>query len=157
MTKLLRKDSKPFFKVLEKLTDSRYNFNINHDFKNVENAYKLDMYFNHEFVASCSIPDFDITTAIDCLIDLINCEEKQSYVDYFNSLGVSFKLYHCKNINGKNFYSFRKYDSDKWTKISNKLAEYILKQKDISIEVEYDNVLNTLQYDGYYDINLKGE
>lgn len=157
MNRLLRKDSKPFFKVLDKLTDSRYNFNINHDFKNGENAYKLDMFFDHEFIASCSIPDFDVTTAFDCLVDLVQSTEKQSHSTYFDVIGVSFKLYHCKNLNGKNFYSFRKYDSDKWIKISNKLAEYILEQKNISIEGSYDNVLNTLQYDCYYDVNLKGE
>ncbi len=87
MDKLLKKDTKRFLSVLYKLTDKRFNFNIVHSFENGKNGYSLEMYFCNDFVASCSIPYFDITTAVDCLIDLVNYAElkhylRQSYQSY---------------------------------------------------------------------------
>ena len=59
-------------------------------------------------------------------------------------------------MNGKNYFSFKKHDSDKWVKISPKLASYILEQNDISIDGLCENVVSYCQYDCYYDVNLKG-
>lgn len=156
MSKLFKKDEKQFINALYKLTDKRFSFNIIHSFKNSENVFNLEMYFMNDFVASCSIPDFDTTTAADCLIDLLNYADKQTHNDYFDKFGISFKIYHCKNLNGKNYFSFRKSDSNKWVKISDKLAVYILEQNDILIDGLYDNVVSYCQYDCYYDVNLKG-
>lgn len=157
MSKLLKKDIKPFLNVLYKLTDERFKFSIIPSFKNGEMGYNLEMYFCNDFVASCSIPDFDITTAVDCLIDILNYSEKQNHADYFDKFGISFKLYYCKNLNGKTYYSFKKRDNDKWVKISDKLAAYILEQNDISIDGLCDNVVSYCQYDCYYNVNLRGE
>lgn len=156
MNKLLKKDAKHFLNVLYKLTDGRFKFSIVHSFNNGEIGYSLETYFCNDFIASCSIPDFDITTAVNCLIDLLNFAELKHNQAYFDKLGISFKIYHCKNLNGKNYYSFKKHDQDKWVKISNKLASYILDQKDIVINGLCDNVVSYCQYDCYYDVNLKG-
>ena len=156
MSKLFKKDIKQFINVLNKLTDKRFDFNIVHGFENGENVFNLEMYFCNDFIASCSIPDFDITTAVDCLIDLVNYAELQHDKDYFDKFGISFKIYHCKNLNEKNYFSFKKHASDKWVKISDKLASYILEQNDISIDGLYDNVVSYHLYDCYYDVNLKG-
>ena len=156
MNKLLKKDAKPFLNVLYKLTDERLKFSIVSSFNNGEIGYSLETYFCNTFIASCSIPDFDITTAVDCLIDLLNYSELQNHAKYFDKIGISFELYHCKNLNGKNYYSFRKCTGDKWTKISDKLALYILDQNDIEIDGLCDNVVSYCQYDCYYDVNLKG-
>ena len=51
---------------------------------------------------------------------------------------------------------FKKHDSDKWVKISDQLASYILAQNDISINGLCDNVVSFCRYDCYYDVNLKG-
>ena len=156
MSKLFKKDSKQFINALHKLTDKRFSFNIVHSFENGENVFNLEMYFMNDFIATCSIPDFDIATAVDCLIDLVNYSELKNSQAYFDNFGISFKIYHCKNLNGKNYYSFRKSDGDKWVKISDKLAAYILEQSDISINGLYDNVVSYCQYGCYYDVNLKG-
>ena len=76
--------------------------------------------------------------------------------DYFDKIGVSFEIYHCINLNGKNYFSFRKNDSDKWVKISDKVASYILAQNDIVINGLCDSVASCCQYDCYYNVNLKG-
>ena len=157
MVKLLKKDVKAFLNVLYKLTDERFKFSIVRSFKNGEIGYNLETYFCNDFAESCSIPDFNITTAVDCLIDLLNYSEIQNYANYFDNFGISFNLYHCKNLNGKTYYSFKKCDGDKWVKISDKLASYILEQNDISIDGLCDNVVSYCQYDCYYNINLKGE
>lgn len=156
MNKLLKKNTKPFLNVLYKLTDERFKFSIVHSFNNGEIGYNLETYFCNKFIASCSIPDFDITTAVDCLIDLLNYSELKNNQAYFDNYGISFKIYHCKNLNGKNYYSFKKHDSDKWVKISDKLASYILDQNDITIEGLCDNVVSYCHYDCYYAVNLKG-
>ena len=156
MNKLFKKDTKEFINVLNKLTDKRFNFNIVHGYDNGENVFNLEMYFMNNFIVSCSIPDFDITTAVDCLIDLVNYAELQHDQAYFDKVGISFKIYHCKNLNGKTYYTFKKHDCDKWVKISDKLASYILQQNDISINGLCDNVVSYCQYDCYYDVNLKG-
>ena len=157
MTKLLKKDSVPFLKVLHKLTDKRFSFNIVHTFDLGVQGYNLEMSFMGDFVASCSIPEFHITTAVDCLIDLINYADKQNHSDYFDKFGVSFEIYHCKNLNGKNYYSFRKNEGKKWVKISDKVASYILEQNDIVINGLCDSVVSYCQYDCYYNVNLKGD
>ena len=64
MTKLLKKDSVPFLNVLCKLTDKRFSFNIVHSFENGVMGYSLETSFCGNFIASRSIPDFDITTAV---------------------------------------------------------------------------------------------
>ena len=156
MNKLLKKETKPFFNVLYKLTDKRFSFNIVHSFKNGEIGYNLEMYFYDKYITSCSIPDFDITTAVDCLIDLLNYSDMQNNQAYFDNYGISFKIYHCKSSNRKNYFSFKKHDSNKWVKISDKLASYILDQNDISINGLCDNVVSYCEYDCYYNINLKG-
>ena len=156
MTKLLKKESVPFLKVLHKLTDKRFSFNIVQSYDNGVMGYSLETSFCGNFIASCSIPEFHITTAVDCLIDLVNYAELKHDQDYFNKVGISFKIYHCKNLNGKNYFSFKKNDSDKWVKISDKLAAYILEQNDISINGLCENVVSYCQYDCYYNINLKG-
>ena len=156
MSKLFKKDTKRFLSALYKLTDNRFSFNIVHSFENGENVFNLEMYFCNDFVASCSIPDFDITTAVDCLIDLLNYSELKNNQAYFYKFGISFKIYHCKNLNGKNYYTFKKHDSAKWVKISDKLASYILEQNDILIDGLCDNVVSYCQYDCYYNVNLKG-
>ena len=97
MTKLVKKDSVPFLNVLHKLADKRFSFNIVHTFDLCVQGYSLEMSFMGDFVASCSIPDFHITTAVDCLIDLINYADKQSHSEYFDKFGISFQIYHCKN------------------------------------------------------------
>ena len=155
--KLLKKDSVPFLNVLHKLTDKRFSFNIIHTFDSGEQGYSLEMSFMGDFVASCSIPEFHITTAVDCLIDLINYADKQNHSDYFDKFGVSFEIYHCKNLNGKNYYSFRKNEGEKWVKISDKVATYILEQNDIVINGLCDSVVSYCQYDCYYNVNLKGD
>ena len=156
MNKLLKTDTKPFLNVLYKLTDERFKFSIVSSFKNGEMGYSLETYFCNDFIASCSIPDFDITTAVDYLIDLLNYSELQNHVEYFDKIGMSFELYHCKNLNGKNYYSFKKHACDKWVKISDKLASYILEQNDITVDGLCNNVISYCQYDCYYDVNLKG-
>ena len=156
MNKLLKKDTKPFLNTLHKLTDKRFNFNIVRSYENENNGYSLEMSFCGNYIASCSIPDFDITTAVDCLIDLLNYSELKHDQAYFDKFGISFKIYHCKNLNSKNYYSFKKNDSDKWVKISDKLAAYILDQNNILIDGLCDNVVSYCQYDCYYDVNLKG-
>lgn len=156
MNKLLKKNVKQFLNVLYKLTDERFKFSIVSSFNNGEIGYNLETYFCNDFIASCSIHDFDITTAVDCLIDLFNYSELKNNQSYFDKIGISFKIYHCKNLNGKNYYSFKKHDSDKWVKISDKLASYILEQNDISVDGLCDNVVSYCQYDCYYDVNLKG-
>ena len=156
MSKLFKKDAKQFINVLNKLTDKRFSFNIVNSYNDGVISYSLEMYFCNDFVAYCSIPDFDNTTAVDCLIDLVNYADKQNHNDYFDKFGIGFKIYHCKNLNGKNYYSFRKHDQDKWVKISDKLAAYILEQNDILIDGLCDNVVSYCQYDCCYDVNLKG-
>ena len=157
MSKLPKKESVPFLNVVHKLTDKRFSFNIVHSFKSGEQDFNLEMSFMGDFVASCSIPDFHITTAVDCLIDLLNHADMQNHSNYFDKFGISFEIYHCKNLNGKNYFSFRKNDSDKWVKISDKVASYILEQNDIAINGLYDSVVSYCQYDCYYNINLKSE
>jgi len=156
MSKLFKKDTKQFLSALHKLTDQRFSFNIVHSYENEVYGYSLEMSFCGNYIASCSICDFDITTAVDCLIDLVNYTELKHDQAYFDGFGISFKIYHCKNLNGKNYYSFKKHDGDKWVKISTKLASYILEQNDISIDGLCDNVFSYSQYDCYYDVNLKG-
>ena len=156
MAKLIKKDSVPFLKVLHKLADKRFSFNIVHSFNSGVQGYSLEMSFMGDFVASCSIPEFHITTAVECLIDLINYADKQSHGDYFDKFGVSFEIYHNK-LNGKNYYSFRKKEGDKWVKISDKVVSYILEQNDIVINGLYDSVVSYCQYDCYYNVNLKGD
>ena len=56
----------------------------------------------------------------------------------------------------KNYYSFRKNEGDKWVKISDKVASYILEQNDIAINGLCNNVVSYCHYDCYYNINLKG-
>lgn len=156
MTKLLKKESVPFLKVLHKLTDKRFSFSIVHSFDSGVQGFNLNMYFMNDFVASCSIPEFHITTAVDCLIDLINYADKQNHSDYFDKFGISFEIYHNK-LNGKNYFLFRKNEGDKWVKISDKIASYILEQNDIAINGLCDSVLSYCQYACYYNINLKGD
>ena len=155
--KLLKKDSGPFLNVLHKLADKRFSFIIVHSFDSGVQGLNLEMYFMGDFVSSCSIPEFHIATAVDCLIDLLNYADMQNHSNYFDNFGISFEIYHCKNLNGKNYYSFRKNISDKWVKISDKVASYILGQNDISIVGLCDNVISHCQYDCYYNVNLKSE
>ena len=157
MSKLFKKDTKQFLNALHKLTDKRFSFNIVHSFENGVMGYSLETLFCGKHIASCSIPDFDITTAVDYLIDLVNYTELKHNQAYFDKFGISFKIYHCKNLNEKNYFSFKKHDSDKWVKISDKLASYILEQNDISIRGLCDSVVSSWQYDCYYDVNLKGD
>ena len=156
MSKLFKKDTKQFLNALHKLTDKRFRFNIVRSFENGVMGCSLETSFCGNFIASCSIPEFHITTAVDCLIDLVNYTELKHDQDYFNKFGISFKIYHCKNLNGKNYYTFKKHDCDNWVKISHKLASYILEQNDIAIDGLCDSVVSYCQYDCYYDINLKG-
>ena len=156
MSKLFKKDTKQFINALHKLTDKRFSFNIVNSYENGAMRYSLETSFCGNFIATCSIKDFDVTTAVDCLIDLVNYIELKHDQAYFDKVGISFKIYHCKNLNGKNYYTFKKHDSDKWVKISDKLASYILEQNDISINGLCDNVGSYCQYDCYYNVNLKG-
>ena len=156
MTKLLKKESVPFLKVLHKLTDKRFSFNIVQSFENGVIGYSLETSFCGNYIATCSIPDFDITTTVDCLIDLVNYTGLKHDQAYFDKFGISFKIYHCKNLNGKTYYTFKKQDGDKWVKISDKLASYILEQNDISIDELCDSVISYCQYDCHYNVNLKG-
>ena len=157
LSKLFKKDSGPFLNVVHKLADKRFSFNIVHSFDLGVQGFNLEMSFMGDFVASCSIPDFHITTAVDCLIDLLNYADMQNHSNYFDKFGVPFEIYHCKNLNGKNYYSFRKNEGDKWVKISDKVASYILEQNDIAINGLCDSVVSYCQYDCYYNINLKGD
>ena len=156
VTKLLKKDSVPFLNVVHKLADKRFSFNIVHTFDLGVQGFNLEMSFMGDFVSSCSIPDFHITTAVDCLIDLLNYADMQNHSDYFDKFGISFKIYHNK-LNGKNYYSFRKNEGYKWVKISDKVAAYILGQNDIVINGLSDSVVSYCQYDCYYNVNLKGD
>ena len=156
MSKLFKKDTKQFINALHKLTDKRFSFNIVHSFENGVLGYNLETSFCGNFIASCSIQNFDITTAVDCLIDLVNYAELKRYQAYFDKFGITFKIYHCKNLNGKNYFSFKKHDSDNWVKISTKLASYILEQNDITIDGLYDSVISYWRHGCYYDVNLKG-
>ena len=151
--KLLKKDTKPFLNVLYKLTDNRFKFSLVHS---ADNHLSIEMYFCDVYTCSSSINDFTIESAFDCLIDLIVYADKQDNQSYFNKLGVSFEIYHNK-LNGKNYYSFRKNDSDKWVKISQHLASYILCCNDIEIDCLRDNVVSYCQYDAYYKILLRDE
>ena len=156
MSKLFKKDTKQFLNTLHKLTDKRFSFNIVRSFEKGVIGYSLETSFCGNFIASCSIPDFCITTAVDCLIDLVNYAELKHEQVYFDKVGISFKIYHCKNLNGKNYFSFKKHDSDNWVKISTKLASYILEQNDITIDGLYDSVISYWRHGCYYDVNLKG-
>ena len=156
MTKLYKKDVKKFINVLHKLTDKRFSFNIVNNYNDGVMGYSLEMYLMNDYIASCSIPDFHITTTINCLTDLLNYAELKHHEAYFDKFGISFKIYNCNNLNGKNYFTFRKNDNDRWVKISDKLASYILEQNDISIKGLCDNVVSYCQYDCYYSINLKG-
>ena len=151
--KLLKKDTKPFFNVLHKLTDGRFTFNLVHS---ADNHLSIEMYFCDVYTCSSPIKDFTIESAFDCLIDLIVYADKQDNQSYFNKFGVSFEIYHNK-LNDKNYYSFRKNEGKKWVKISDKLVSYILEQNDIVINGLCDSVVSYCQYDCYYNINLKGE
>ena len=151
--KLLKKDTKPFLNVLYKLTDNRFKFNLVHS---ADNRLSIEMYFCDVYTCSSAIRDLSIHSAFDCLIDLIVYAEKQDNADYFNAFGVSFEIYHNR-LNGKNYYSFRKNDSDKWVKISQHLASYILDCNDIEISGLYDNFGSYWQYDAYYKILLRDE
>ena len=156
MSKLFKKDTKQFINALHKLTDKRFSFDIVHSYNDGVMGYSLETSFCGNYIATCSIQDFDITTAVDCLIDLVNYAELKHDQDYFDKFGISFKIYHCKNLNGKTYYTFKKNDCDKWVKISDKLASYILEQNDISINGLYDSVVSYYRYGYYYDVNLKG-
>ena len=149
--KLLKKDTKPFLNVLYKLTDNRFKFNIVHS---ADNRLSVEMYFCDVYTCSSSIRDLSIHSAFDCLIDLIVYTEKQDNADYLNEFGVSFEIYYNR-LNGKNYYSFRKNDSDKWVKISQHLAFYILDCNDIEIDGLFDNFVSYCQYDAYYKILLR--
>ena len=152
--KLLKKDTKPFLDALHKLTDNRFKFNLIHS---ADNRLSVEMYFCDVYTcSSSSIQDFTIESAVDCLIDLIVHADKQNNQSYFNKIGVSFEIYHNK-LNGKNYYSFRKNGSNKWVKISQHLASYILDCDDIEISGLYDNVVSYGRYDAYYKILLRGE
>jgi len=153
--KLLKKDTQPFLNVLHKLTDDRYSFNIVRRYYDNEFKYNVEMSFYGEYVASSEITEFCVTSAFDCLVALIQYAEKQKYKEYFSSLGLSFEIYHNR-LNGKNYYLFRKNGFDKWTKISHKLANYILEQNDIECEGLCDNVISYCEYDTYYKIKLLG-
>ena len=150
---ILKKDTKPFLNVLYKLTDSRFKFNLVHS---ADDRLNVEMYFCDIYTCSSSIQDFTIESAFDCLIDLIVYAEKQDNADYLNVFGVSFELYHNK-LNGKNYYSFRKNDSDKWVKISQHLASYILDCNDIEISGLCDNVVSYREYDTYFKVLLCDE
>ena len=149
--KLLKKDTKPFLNVLYKLTDNRFKFNIVHS---ADNRLSVEMYFCDVYTCSSSIQDLSIHSAFDCLIDLIVYTEKQDNADYLNEFGVSFEIYYNR-LNGKNYYSFRKNDGDKWVKISQHLAFYILDCNDIEIDGLFDNFVSYCQYDAYYKILLR--
>ena len=151
--KLLKKDTKPFLNVLYKLTDNRFKFNLVHS---ADNRLSVEMYFCDVYTCSSSILDFTIESAVDCLIDLIVYADKQDNQSYFNKVGVSFEIYYNK-LNGKNYYSFRKNDSDKWVKISQHLASYILDCDDIEISGLYDNVASYGRYDAYFKVLLRDE
>ena len=75
MSKLFKKDTKQFLSTLHKLTDNRFSFNIVRSFENGVSGYNLETSFCGNYITSCSIADFDITTAVDCLIDLVNYAE----------------------------------------------------------------------------------
>lgn len=154
MSKLFKKDTKQFTNVLNKLTDKRFSFNIVNSYNDGVMGYSLETSFCGNFIASCSIQDFDITTAVECLIDLVNYAELKHDQAYFDKFGISFKIYHCKNLKGKNYYTFKKHASDNWVKISAKLASYILEQNYISINGLCANVVSYCQYDCYYNVNL---
>ena len=151
--KLLKKDTKPFLNVLHKLTDNRFKFNLIHS---ADSSLNVAMYFCDEYTCSVLIQDLSIYSAFECLIDLIVYAGKQNNADYLNAFGVSFEIYHNR-LNGKNYYSFRKNDSDKWVKISQHLASYILDCNDIEIAGQRDNVVSYCQYDVYYKILLRDE
>ena len=151
--KLLKKDTKPFLGVLHKLTDSRFKFNIVHS---ADNRLNVEMYFCNVYTCSSSIQDFTIESAFDCLIDLIVYTEKQDNQSYFNTFGVSFEISHNK-LNGKNYYSYRKNDSDEWVKISQPLASYILDCNDIEISGLHGSFVSYCEYDTYYRILLRDE
>lgn len=151
--KLLKKDTKPFLKVLHKLTDGRFIFNIVKRHRNNEFVYDVEMYFCGDYVASSEIREFNQVHAFECLIDLIQYATKAKHSEYFSKLGVSFELYHSK-LSGKNYFMFRKTDSDKWVKINHELANYIIEQNDIECEGLHDNVISFCEYDTYYKIRL---
>ena len=151
--KLLKKDTKPFLNVLHKLTDDRFKFNI---VSNVNNGFSVDMYFCDMYTCSSSIQDLSVHSAVDCLIDLIVYADKQNNQTYFNQFGVSFEIYHNK-LNGKNYYSFRKNDSDKWVKISQPLASYILCCQDVEINGNHGSFVSYSEYDTYFKILLRDE
>ena len=151
--KLLKKDAKPFLNVLYKLTDIRFNFNLIHS---VDDRLSVEMYFCDAYICSSSIQDLSIYSAFDCLIDLIVYTDKQNNQSYFNKLGVSFEIYHSK-LNDKNYYSFRKNDSDKWVKISQHLASYILDCNDIEINGLHESFVSWREYDTYFKVLLRAE
>ena len=97
-----------------------------------------------------------IHSAFDCLIDLIAYADKQNNADYLNKIGVSFEIYHNK-LNGKNYYSYRKNDSDKWVKISQHLASYILDCNDIEINGLHESFVSYCEYDTYFKVLLRDE
>ena len=151
--KLLKKDTKPFFNVLHKLTDERFKFNL---VRNADDQLSVEMYFCNVYTCSSTIQDFTIESAFECLIDLIVYADKQDNQSYFNKLGVSFEIYHNK-LNDKNYYSFRKNDSSCWVKISKCLASYILDCNDIEINGLHESFVSYREYDTYFKILLRDE
>ena len=91
MSKLFKKDTKQFINALHKLTDKRFSFNIVRSFENGVMGYSLETSFCGNFIASCSIPDFDITTAVDCLIHLVNYTELKQDQKYIEKVGLKTK------------------------------------------------------------------
>ena len=149
--KLLKKDTKPFLDVLHKLTDKRFKFSLVHS---ADNRLSIEMYFCDVYTCSSSIRDLSIHSAFDCLIDLIVYTEKQDNADYLNAFGVSFEIY-SNRLNGKNYYSFRKNDSDKWVKISQHLASYILDCNDIEISGLHESFVSCCEHDTYFKVLLR--
>ena len=110
MSKLFKKDTKQLINALHKLTDKRFSFDIVHSYNDGIMGYSLETSYCGNFIASCPIQDFDITTVVDCLIDLVNSAELKHDQDYFDKFGISFKIHHCKNLNGISYYTFKKHD-----------------------------------------------
>lgn len=157
-SKIKNVDLIKFYSVLSKLTDDRFNFSVYRN-PNLQD-FRIEMYYCNEYITSTNFEEFHQFEAFDCLVDLIkNCidyEEIEKQNAFFYKFGVSFELYHNK-LSGKNYFSFRKDESEKWVKISKELAEYILSNKEIEIDGLCDNVISYCEYDAYYHVNIKGE
>ena len=150
-----KSEIKQYLAIFNKLTDSRFNFNICSSYNQLlDTHYEVNMHFMDEYTCSSSFDHNEMchSNAFECLVDLIVYAEKRTNEAYFNRFGVAFEIYHNK-LNGNDYFKFRKNECDKWVNISYNLAEAIIGSE--YAEGLCDNVVSYREYDCYYQVNIK--